>query len=61
MAVVCLDTWCARVINRRSFEKARGSSNGRTADSDSAYLGSNPSPRTRKDVVVEFGFLGPVV
>jgi hypothetical protein len=25
---------------------ARGSSNGRTQDSDSCYLGSNPSPRT---------------
>jgi hypothetical protein len=27
---------------------ARGSSNGRTQDSDSCYLGSNPSPRTEE-------------
>ena len=31
----------------RNANNTRGSSNGRTSDSESEYLGSNPSPRTR--------------
>jgi hypothetical protein len=30
---------------KKIISASRGSSNGRTADSGSAYLGSNPSPR----------------
>src|SRR5690554_2799104 len=35
-----------------SLKSLRGSSNGRTPDSGSDYLGSNPSPRARTDPIV---------
>lgn len=37
-------SWHGGDTLKRFLRKAAGSSNGRTADSGSAYLGSNPSP-----------------
>ena len=38
-----------------------GSSNGRTPDSGSGYLGSNPSPPALRLRLVVFVFVGPIV
>lgn len=41
---------------RRTFVSIRGSSNGRTAASGAAYLGSNPSPRANLHPASKAGF-----
>lgn len=52
-----LDSASKKTYYRVTTRSIRGSSNGRTADSESAYLGSNPSPRANTKTAISAVFV----
>lgn len=52
-----LDAASKKTYHRVATRFLRGSSNGRTADSESAYLGSNPSPRANIKTAISAVFI----